>query len=312
MRAGEAVWIGHHEAGTPEWDEARRGRLGGSEIAAVMGMSPWTSPFALWHRKAGTLPGQPRTDRLRIGQLLEDAVVTLYVERTGNTVRRTGMWANADRPWQVAAPDRFVTAGPRRHLPVGIFEAKTANGMTAWEWGPDGTSQGGFAWDSETGQWLGNVPPYYVAQVQWYLDTFGLPWADLGVLLGFEYRQYRVDHDPASCALMRSQAEAFLAALAAGEPPDVDASTATYEALRALHPELDGTDVELDPDLATGFLTAKRALTDAEQAWAAHRNQVADRMGSATTASLAGTRVAVRKAKGTTGRPWVEAARTAT
>lgn len=301
--------LGQYDPGSPEWDQARRGRLGGSEIAAVLGLSPWQSPFALWHHKAGNIPGQPPTPRLRVGQLLEDAVCTLFVERTGHFLRRTGMWANRERPWQVAAPDRFIVAAPRGRSPLGVFEAKTADRSAAFEWGPDDTTQTGFTWDPDTGQWLGNIPPYYVAQVLWYLDTFGLDVAFVGVLLGFEYRQYRIQADPESADLMRTEARTFLDSLEAGQAPDVDASGATYRALRQLHPEIDGTEVEVDADLAYRFTIAKGAVSLAEKEWATVRNQMADRMGQAATAVHDGERIAARRAKGG-GTPWVEAART--
>ena len=38
------------------WLVARRHSLGGSDAAAVMGLNPYKSPFALWAEKTGMVP----------------------------------------------------------------------------------------------------------------------------------------------------------------------------------------------------------------------------------------------------------------
>ena len=38
------------------WLEARSHSLGGSDAAAVMGLNPYKSPFALWAEKTGMVP----------------------------------------------------------------------------------------------------------------------------------------------------------------------------------------------------------------------------------------------------------------
>lgn len=39
--------------GSPEWLVERKKRIGGSEIAAILGISPWMTPFQLWEIKTG-------------------------------------------------------------------------------------------------------------------------------------------------------------------------------------------------------------------------------------------------------------------
>ena len=39
--------------GSPEWLEYRRSRRNASETAAVMGLSPWNTPYQLWLEKTG-------------------------------------------------------------------------------------------------------------------------------------------------------------------------------------------------------------------------------------------------------------------
>ena len=56
-------------------------RLGGSEIAAVVGLSPWVSRFALWHRKRGTLGKQEVNAGMNWGHRLEPASARRLAEK---------------------------------------------------------------------------------------------------------------------------------------------------------------------------------------------------------------------------------------
>ncbi|MBO0875327.1 MAG: YqaJ viral recombinase family protein [Pseudonocardia sp.] len=54
-----------------EWFAARRQGVTASEIAAILGLSPWDSAFAIYHRKMGVLDNQPDSDVLSLGRRLE-------------------------------------------------------------------------------------------------------------------------------------------------------------------------------------------------------------------------------------------------
>lgn len=297
--AGEAVWVGRFDVGSPEWHAARRHALGGSEIAAVVGLAPpqWSSRFSLWHYKAGLIPPDDRdTFKMTLGRVLEDAVVELHVQRNSSHVQRTGMWRHKDRPYQVSEPDRFKVPAPRSHKPYSIVEAKTADSGNAFEWGPDGGSND-------------DAPPYYVAQTLWYLDTFGFSEGTLAVLIGArEYREYTIRHSSTDCAWLRSEAEKFLDSVARGEAPPIDGAEATYNAVRQLHPEIDGGSVELPHHLAQAYADARQGYLEAETTLTRWKGEIGAYMGTARTAWCNGIHIATRKSRGG-GTPWVEAAR---
>ncbi len=298
--AGDALWVGRYEIGTPEWHEARRGRLGGSEVAAALGLSKWTSRFALWHQKAGLVSPNIDDDenafKKDLGHELEGAVARLFSARTGITVRRTtAMWANRDRPWQVADPDRFIVP-QMRAAPTGILECKTVDSGSVWEWGPDGG-------DND------DIPPYYRVQALHYLDTFGFREGHLAALVGArELRTYEVRWSEDDVTWMRDEAERFLASVEAGVRPSIDDSDSTYQALRVLHPDIDGTTAEIPLDLAAEFVEAYRAQKTAKQAVDAARNRVLDAMGSAQYAEADMTRLGSRLSK-QGGTPYFTTAR---
>ena len=58
-----------------EWLTHRRRNIGASEIAALFGESPWTSPFKLSAVKAGLVPNDEENAAMRRGRLLEPVAV---------------------------------------------------------------------------------------------------------------------------------------------------------------------------------------------------------------------------------------------
>lgn len=277
-RLGAGILLGHYIAGSPRWEAARAGRLGASEIAAVLGFSPWLSPFALWHMKAGTLPAQHDNEEMSWGRDLE-ALIARRFDRNhapqGWWLTRCGLYANRHRPYQVAQPDRVLHMGNRR---LAALEIKTDR--TADEWGRPGSDE---------------IPLYYRAQVMWQMDTMGWEECWVAVLIsGSEYREYRVTYSFTDAALMRLEAELFLDSLRTGDPPPLDGHEATYRAVRALHPEIDEVDVEVDEHIATDYLAAVADFTAAEERKRHASAQLALAMGRARRAVCAGTRIAIR------------------
>ena len=68
------VFVGNFEPGSPQWQAARARGIGGSEIAAVLGLSPWESRFSLWHRKMGLAAPVAQNDVMYWGNRLEGVI----------------------------------------------------------------------------------------------------------------------------------------------------------------------------------------------------------------------------------------------
>ncbi|GGM65025.1 hypothetical protein GCM10012275_39460 [Longimycelium tulufanense] len=270
-----AVRLGTFEPGSPEWHRVRSSALGGSEIAAVVGLSPWESRFSLWCRKKGLVPPVVDTAPLRWGRLLETPIAAHFAERHPEyRVRRTGTWANRRRRWQIASPDRWLTAVVESEL----LEIKTARDSA--EWGEPGTDE---------------IPVYYRAQVLWQLDTLGMRRGHVAVLVGgSDYREYVVDYDAAEVEVLRQAGRDFLDSVARDERPDLDEHGATYRAVRELHPEIDDISVEIDPELAERYRAALAAHKAAETAKQQATAEVLDALGSGRRAVVGGEPIAVR------------------
>lgn len=57
--------------GTESWHEYRKGGIGSSDIAAIMGLCPWRSAYDVWLEKTGRKEGFSGNEATRRGQALE-------------------------------------------------------------------------------------------------------------------------------------------------------------------------------------------------------------------------------------------------
>src|SRR5690606_6883149 len=64
-----------------EWLRIRSRGIGGSEIAAIAGVSPWDTPLSVYLRKIGELPEKEATSATYWGSILEPVVADEYKRR---------------------------------------------------------------------------------------------------------------------------------------------------------------------------------------------------------------------------------------
>lgn len=290
------VHVGNPDVGTPEWHQARAETINGSEIAAVIGISPYDSPFSLFHRKHGRLDEVAQTDEMYWGTALEDVIRSEFARRHPELTVTDGggLYRHPDHEWQGGSPDgRIWTRGEATGHPDALLECKTSRYDDGW--GEEGTDE---------------IPVHYRAQVLWYLDVFDLHRCHVAVLIaGSEYREYVVERADDELDQMRAAAEAFLERLHSGEAPDIDGHDATYQAVREMHPDIEIASVLIDDQLADAYLRALAAAKDAEHEKRRCSALVCEAMGSARDAMHAGTQIASRRARDTGSAPYLVAAR---
>ena len=99
--------------------------IGGSDAAAILGLNPYKSPYALWAEKTGEGSSRrifPQKEAVRLGTDLEEYVAKRFTEATGKKVRRENYTVfRDDMPYAHANYDRLVI-GERAGL-----EIKTTN-----------------------------------------------------------------------------------------------------------------------------------------------------------------------------------------
>lgn len=189
-----------------EWLLRRRAGLGGSDIAAILGLSPWRSAVDVWKDKTSTEPPvDAPSEPMYWGTILEAVVADEYQRRTARKVQRvTQQLAHPNYPWALGNIDRAVITPSTRARVVtgtlrgaqGILECKTASAYALNDWeGPDGGDA---------------VPVHYAAQVLWYIGIAQVEWADVAVLVGGQrYLQRRVERNDEALRAMYSVAEEF-------------------------------------------------------------------------------------------------------
>lgn len=281
-----AQLLGSFTVESEEWYAARRTRVGGSEAAAILGLSPYESRFSLYHRKQGAVEQQVENKEMNWGKRLESAVAGKWLENHGDThtVRaENGTYLSATHPFMVANPDVLVF-----NLETNAYEVVEIKTSPMGDgWGPSGTDI---------------YPVYYLTQCLHYGHTLEVEAVHLAVLIsGCDYREYTItmaDH-AADVALIIEAEQQFIHDLQNDVRPDIDGHSQTYEVVKQLHPEIEaGDERELKPATAVAYLSAKaqydQAATEHNQA----RSAVCDEMGNANYATHNGNRIARRQAKG--------------
>lgn len=149
--------------------------IGGSDVSAIAGINPYKRPIDVWARLTGRQPDVEQNLAMRIGQLAEPMLTTLYEERTGDKLAPAEIVLHPQYPHIGGSPDRLMVGRPKS------VELKTGNLFTADRWGEEGTDE---------------VPEEYLCQVAWYQMLLGHDEADVAVLLGgADFRVYRLHRD---------------------------------------------------------------------------------------------------------------------
>ena len=178
--------------------------IGGTDIGAILGLSPYKTPLELWSELAsGDSPAHRDLLHLRYGQHAESFVATEY-ERVSQmfTVKHEPTLFHKTHGYMFGHVDRFVLGMPDTPAVVdgvvtaqSLLECKTSSAFSKNDWGEPGTDQ---------------VPPLYLVQCAWYLAITECERADLAVLIGnSDFRVYTIMRDLELEGLIISHAQHF-------------------------------------------------------------------------------------------------------
>lgn len=280
------------EPGSDQWLQT----ISASQIATIVGLSPWSTPHELYHLKRGTMTRSPKTDAQKRGHELEPLIATHWCDMTGRKAVSTGTWRNNDRPWQTANPDRLTFPGELiDDGPDGVLEIKSVHPEKVYEW-RDG------------------VPAYYLVQVVWQLDTLALPTGVVAMSSGYELfdrkpREYVVEWDEQTALWLRQKASEFLDMCAMGiEPPADFNRQCDRDVLRHKHPVIEDAGVEIPRELAEPFLRAIAAAKEIDGNKARWSAELANFLGDAKKATYQGVTLGSRRS-GKNGPYFATAAR---
>lgn len=173
-----------------EWLALRQSGIGGSDIAAILGVSPYATAYDVYQSK--TQPVSEDSNEFAYwGTVLEDVVAREFAKRSGLKVQNVNfMMRHPVHTFAVANIDRAVVnrdiAGNVRYkdgklTTDQIVEIKTASEYVGKNWGDEDSDE---------------VPDQYQCQAQWYMGVTGVDVCHMAVLIGGnKYRQYRIERN---------------------------------------------------------------------------------------------------------------------
>lgn len=240
-----------------EFLEARRTYVGGTDITALLGISPWSSPLQVWESKVNPVSDDDTSSlAMRRGLALETFIADEFTRAKRGLVtyrakpvihRRWGFPAGA-------SVDRMVATVEHPRTPVAVLEAKTAFRF-GWR-----------DWDEKTGE----LPEAYYVQQQWYLAVTGLPLsygvADIGDPAALRIIPIRPD-ERIQRRCIRAAWEFWHNHVETGVPPEPNGSSGDEQVLRALYEDtVPDPAVPIDEPEAAELLHEYIAARDAARA----------------------------------------------
>lgn len=206
---------------TTEQQAIRATGIGGSEIAAVAGLSPYATPLDIYLRKVEPQPDVPNFHKER-GTYLERGLIDWYADRKGFVVKPAPTMRHPRHKHVLATPDAIVFDGSGRRT----LEVKFPHWRSADEWGPDGTDE---------------VHEMYVPQMMFEAACAETPLADAAAFINGDLRSYSVPFDEELSETLCELAERFWRDhVEKRVPPPIDGSKSYSDYLAKKFPRSTG------------------------------------------------------------------------
>jgi putative phage-type endonuclease len=190
------------------WLKHRTRDITSTEVSALFGLSPYLTPFELWHRKkAGDVVKIEPSERMKWGTRLQASIAAGLAEDHGWKVAPRQQYERIPEKRLGASYDFTIVEAPEG---CGLLEIKNVDSMqTRDQWVIDGD-------DIE-------APPHIEMQVQHQLLVSGLPFAYIGALVGGNRGVLiRREPQPGILDMIVERTEEFWRSIEAGEPPKPD------------------------------------------------------------------------------------------
>lgn len=114
---------------TDAWQEERANYIGGSEVAAILGESQYSTPLQVWMRKKGLLPPVEQSEVMYFGNIFEPVLAAYFESYSGLKTRNLSEpIVHKEHSFLRANLDRQVLASPENGLDsTAVLELKTTN-----------------------------------------------------------------------------------------------------------------------------------------------------------------------------------------
>lgn len=202
-----------------EWLALRTRGIGGSDVAAICGLSPYKSAVQVYLEKVGMAIDQEENSAMRWGKLLEPVIAEQFSRETSLAIQRMpAILQHSEQDWALANLDFLVT--DPRESEAGILEVKNTSAYLAKAWEEDA------------------APQHYVLQLQWYMHVTGLKWGYFAPLIGGNrlLTDKRMEYDAELIEPMVKICSDFWQMVVLKTPPAPDGGPASTDLMKLLYP----------------------------------------------------------------------------
>ncbi|MDY5806439.1 MAG: YqaJ viral recombinase family protein, partial [Lachnospira sp.] len=214
---GTRILVNTEGMSNEEWLKWRKKGLGGSDIAAILGISKWSSAIDIWLQKTNQKFDETiENEAMTWGKILEPVIREQFKQKTGKKVVEVhSILQNEEYPFMICDVDGLTEDSEGN---AAILEVKCVSEYKRSEWDND------------------QIPYYYMTQVMHYLAVTGLDTAYVVALVGCNSMIVReVKADQEMIAMLVACEKNFWDKVVNCVRPEADASDACKELLDSLY-----------------------------------------------------------------------------
>lgn len=253
------------------WLESRKKGVGGSDMSTILGLNSFKTPYELWLEKTGRVEPEDISDKWAVvkGNALENELRKRFRAQHPEMLVTDGtdkQFIMCGKPYLRASLDGILQ---REDGSFGILEIKTAGNRRAGDWhDEDGNLR---------------IPPYYLAQVEFYALVTGWTWGVVYAAIGDdEPVEIPFEADVEDMAAIDKAAADFWRFVTSGTPPQLtgaDVQKAFPEPTPDIVDESDDDDLY---DLLARYESTSNRAKDLKNEQKALQEQIILRIGSHT------------------------------
>jgi len=258
----------------------RKKYIGGSDVAGILGVSPWKTPLQVYLAKTEQdteVITEAKQKIFNRGKRMEPYLIDLLSEELGITIKDRGnRYIDSEHDFIAAEIDAETVDGRN-------VEIKTANQFSASQWGDKGSDE---------------IPVYYAAQAMHGLMVTGKDECIFGVLIGSDdFRTYVIKRDQETIdAIRQKELDFWNNHVLKGVPPE----PTNVDDIKKLYGKDSGSIIEADRNIETDIIVLKslkdelKALEDRIET---HENNIKMYLKDHATLTLHGLPVATYKSQ---------------
>jgi len=250
---------------TTEQREIRRKYVGSSDIAAILGMSPWRTAYDVWLDKTGKLLDQNSNDSQAMGTRLEPVILDWAQDQIGKPIIRDTQFISSNGI-MIASLDGLIEYGDHDE------HAEAKYSTMADEWGEAGTDE---------------IPDGYLLQIAHQfacLPDSVMCHVPCMLIVGrkLDMRMYHVPRNNDLVDVVTEAACNFWTRYVKTDTPPED-SAPSVDVVKLVR-RTAGKSIVIENDLPAAYLEAKAAYKAAEDAYEEAKDGLLVAMGDAEEA----------------------------